>query len=218
MKTKFALISVVIFVSACSSTPKEGIDPGNITAINNQTLSTNFTRQGVKVEWNCMFGTGMTQSTCVQTSIKGIEVTGYAPSFGNSEALRENAFKIANDVALDKLIRFVKQDISSTRVTTTLAKNIEKAADRTKSKIRAGEEITMSDDEASKDTNYAVRENTNDTVRQITESIRTNANGIIRGAYAINERVVDRQTVAVTIRWEQALSKNLNSIRKQFGN
>lgn len=218
MKIKFILISAAFLVSACSSTPKEGLDSGNITAVNNQSLTSTFNRKGIKVEWDCMFGTGFSQLTCVQTSIKAIEVTGYAPSFGNSEALRENAFKVANDVAMDKLIRFVKQDIHSTRVTTTLAKNIEKATDKTKSKIRAGEEVEMNDDDAMKDSNVAVRDNINDTVRQVTESIRTNAGGIIRGARAIDERIVDRQTVAVTIRWEQGLSKKLNSIRKQFGN
>lgn len=218
MKRTIVLASLVVLLSACSSSPKEGLDPGNISAINNQTLTSTFNRQGIKVEWNCVFGTGFSQTTCVQTSIKAIEATGYATSFGNSEVLRETAFKVANDAAMDKLIRFVKQDIKSTRVTTTLAKNIEKAQDRTKSKIRAGEEVSMSDDDAMKDTNYAVRENTNDTVRQVTESIVTNANGIIRGARAIDERIVDRQTVAVTVRWEQGLSKSLNSIRKQFGN
>ena len=217
MKLKFGIVSFCAILAACSSTPKEDTDNGN-TPRDSQTLSSTFKREGIKVEWNCMFGTGFSKTTCVQTSIKYIEATGYAPSFGNSEALRENAFKVANDVAMDKLIRFVKQDINSTRVTTTLAKNIERANDRIKSKIRAGEEVSMNDDDAMKDTNYSVRENTNETVRQITESIRTNANGIIRGARAIDERIVDRQTVAVTVRWEQGLSKSLNSIRKQFGN
>lgn len=218
MKVKLAAALSVMFVVGCSTVPpKEGIEPGHITAINAQTLTSTFSRNSIKVEWDCMFGTGFSQTTCVQTKIKSITVTGYAPSFGSSEALRESAFKVSYDVALDKLIRFIKQDINSSRVTTTMAKNIEKAADRTKTRINAGEEVEMSDTDASKDTNYAVRENTNDTVRNLTEVIRTQASGIIRGAQIVDEKVVDRQTVATTIKWDAATSNAVRNLRKQFG-
>lgn len=203
--------------SGCSTPSiKDGIEPGKITAINNQTLTSTFNRESIKVEWDCMWGTGISQLTCVQTKIKSITVTGYAPTFGSSEALRENAFKVSYDVALDKLIRFVRQDISSSRVTNTMAKNIEKAADRTKTKITAGEDVAMSDVDAIKDTNYAIRENTNDTVRSFTEIVRTNANGIIRGAQIVEEKIVDRQTVATTIKWDAKTANAVMDIRKQF--
>lgn len=218
MKVKVLVAAIAVFVAGCSTTPpKEGIEPGTITSINAQTLTTNFNRNTIKVEWNCLWGTGMTRTTCVQTSIKSITVTGYAPSFGASEALRESAFKVSYDVALDKLIRFIKQDINSTRVTNTMAKNIEKAADRTKTRIAAGEDVEMSDADAAKDTNYAVRENTNDTVRSFTEVIRTQATGIIRGAQIVEEKIVDRQTVATTIKWESSVSNAVRGLRKQFG-
>jgi hypothetical protein len=217
MKVKFAAVLSVMFVVGCSSVPtKEGIEPGNITAINAQTLTSTFSRNSIKVEWDCMFGTGFSQTTCVQTKIKSITVTGYAPSFGSSEVARESAFKVSHDVALDKMIRFIKQDINSSRVTTTMAKNIEKAADRTKTRIAAGDEVSMSDTDASNDTNYAVRENTNDTVRNLTEVIRTQASGIIRGAQIVDEKIVDRQTVATTIKWDAATSNAVRNLRKQF--
>ena len=38
---------------------------------------------------------GLTDAMCNKTDIKGIEVTAYAPSFGNSENNRETAFKVA---------------------------------------------------------------------------------------------------------------------------
>jgi hypothetical protein len=218
MKVKLLVASIALFAAGCSTVPhKDGIEPGNITAVNAQTLTSNFSRNSIKVEWNCFWGTGITQSTCVQTSIKSITVTGYAPSFGSSDALRETAFRVSYDVALDKLIRFVKQDIDSSRVTNTMAKNIEKAADRMKTRISAGEDVAMSDADAAKDTNYAVRENTNDTVRSFTEVIRTQANGIIRGAQIVEEKVVDRQTVATTIKWESSVSNAVRGLRKQFG-
>ncbi len=209
--------AVTLFAAGCSTTPtKDGVDPGHITSINAQTLTSSFSRNSIKVEWDCMFGTGFSQTTCVQTKIKSITVTGYAPSFGASDALRESAFRVSHDMALDKLIRFIKQDINSTRVTNTMAKNIEKAADRTKTRIVAGEEVEMSDTDAAKDTNYAVRENTNDTVRAFTEIIRTNANGIVRGAQIVEEKVVDRQTVATTIKWDAKTSTAVRNLRKQF--
>lgn len=219
MKAKhIAVIVSSLFISACAtSSLNDGVEPGKVTAIQAQTLTSTFNRESIKVEWDCMWGTGISQLTCVKTNIKSITVTGYAPSYGSTEALRETAFRVSHDVALDKLIRFIKQDINSVRVTNTMAKNIEKAADRTKTRISAGEQVEMSDADAAKDTNYAVRENTNDTVRSVTEIIRTNANGIIRGAQIVDERVVDRQTVATTIRWEADASKATYNLRKQFG-
>jgi hypothetical protein len=97
-----------------------------------------------------------------------------------------------------------------------LGKNVEKAQDRIKSRIKADEDVAMSDEDVGKDTNFAVRENTNDTVRNFTETVRTNSQGIIRGARAIDESIVDRQTVAVTIRWDTASEKASTYLRKRF--
>jgi hypothetical protein len=217
MKFKVLVLVSAIMLAGCSSAPKkEGLEAGPITPISAQQLSTSFKRQGVKIEWDCAWGTGLFESTCVKNSIKSIEVTGYASSFGNSEVMREQAFKVAHDTALDKLIRFVRQDIVSTRVTATMSKNIEKAQDRVKHRIKADEEISMSDDEASKDTNWAVRENTNNTVRDLNETIRTNAQGVIRGARSVDEKIVDRQTVAVTLRWDANGDKAAEYLRKRF--
>ena len=220
MKSPIIVVAtLVLALTGCGTAPKQqGIDPGQITAINAQKLSTTFKRQGVKLEWECAWGTGMFEATCMQGKIKAIEVTGYAPSFGNSEVMRETAFTVAHDVALGNLIRFVKQDIATSRVTNTLTKNVEKANDRIKAKIRADEEVTMSDEDAAKDTNYAVRENINDTVRTVTDSIRSQATGIVRGVRVTDESIVDRQTVSVTIRWSVEGEKAADSLRKHFGN
>ena len=204
MKSKIIALAVAVALSGCSSfTSKKGEGDANaLTPITAQKLSSTFKRQGVKMEWDCMWGTGMTETTCVRNNIKAVEVTGYANAYGNSEVMREQAFKVAHDIALDKLVRFVKQDITSSRVTTTMAKNIEKAQDRIKNRIKSDEEVPMSDEDAAKDTNFAVRENTNQAVRTITETVRTNAHGIVKGARIIDESVVDRQTVSVTLRWD----------------
>lgn len=216
MKFHAITIAVLLAVSGCSSTKEAKIEGAPITALTAQKLSTSFKRQGVKIEWDCIWGTGMFDATCIKTDIKSIEVTGYATSFGNSEVMREQSFKVAHDVALDKLIRFVKQDITSNRVVSTLGKNVEKAQDRIKNRIKSDEDVAMSDEDVGKDTNFAVRENTNDTVRNFTETIRTNSQGIIRGARAIDESIVDRQTVGVTIRWDTSSEKASTYLRKRF--
>ena len=126
MKLSVIAITALILLAGCSSTKKATVESAPIEALNAQKLSSSFKRQGIKIEWDCKYFTGVFDATCIKNEIKAIEVTGYAPSFGASEVMRETAFKVAHDQALDKLIRFVKQDISSTRVTNTIAKNIEK--------------------------------------------------------------------------------------------
>lgn len=217
---KLSAIAVALTLSACSSTKvnNSSIDSGTVTAINAQKLTTNFKRQGIKLEWECAWGTGafgLTDAMCSKGDLKSIEVTSYATSNGNSENNRETAFKVAEMKAKAKLRHFIHEDITSTNVVNTVAKNVEKANDRIKSKI-TGEDVSMSDDEASKDTNYAIRENTNDTVRTLTESIRKQASGILRGVQVIDEKIVDRQTVGVTIRWDQDSEKASNILGRKF--
>lgn len=220
MKLKLSVIVLALSLAACSSTkPSVGLDGGNVTPINAQKLETTFKRKGIKLEWECAFGTGafgLTDAMCSKGDIKAVEVTGYAPSNGNSEWARENAYKVAEMNAKAKLRRFINEDVYTSEVTNTLSKNVEKANDRIKHRINAGEEVAMSDDEASKDTNFAVRENTNETVRTVTEVIRVNAQGILRGVYMVDSKIVDRQTVSVTIRWDRDSDRGSHQLNKVF--
>lgn len=220
MKLKLSVIVLALSLAACSSTkPSAGLDGGNVTPINAQKLETTFKRKGIKLEWECAFGTGafgLTDAMCSKGDIKAVEVTGYAPSNGNSEWARENAYKVAEMNAKAKLRRFINEDVYTSEVTNTLSKNVEKANDRIKHRINAGEEVAMSDDEASKDTNFAVRENTNETVRTVTEVIRVNAQGILRGVYMVDSKIVDRQTVSVTIRWDRDSDRGSHQLNKVF--
>jgi hypothetical protein len=207
MKRVLLVTAIALTLSACSSVSLNKADnPGSMTPIHSQKLSSNFTRKGIKLEYDCAFGTGafgMTDAMCNKTDIKAIEVTAYAPSYGNSENNRENAFRVAEMRAKAKLRHFIQEDVSSSQVKTVIAKNIEKANDRIKQRINANEEVNMTDDEATKETNWAIRENTNDTVQTLTETVRVNAAGIMRGVRSIDEKIVDRQTVQVTIRWDK---------------
>ena len=219
MKIKLTALVLALALFGCSSTKQASIESGQITAINAQKLTTNFKRKGVKLEWECAWGTGafgLTNAMCSKGDIKAIEVTSYATSNGNSENNRETAFKVAEMKAKAKLRHFIHEDVYSSTVQNTMAKNVEKANDRIKNRIKSDEDVAMSDEDSSKDTNFAIRENSNDTVRTVTESIRTQAQGILRGIQVADESIVDRQTVAVTIRWDKDSEASANYFNKKF--
>ena len=207
MKRVLLVTAVALMLTACGSTKTSGsLDGGSITPVNAQKLETTFKRKGIKIEWECAWGTGMfgiTDAACVKGDIRAIEVTDYANSFGNSEVNREQAFRAAEMRAKAKLRHFIHEDVNSSQVKSIMARNVEKANDRIKQRISASEEVAMSDEDAGKDTNFAIRENTNNTVQTVTETIRVNASGILRGVQVKDAVIVDRQTVQVTIRWDK---------------
>jgi len=213
MKRLFLTLSVIAALAGCSSTPvAEKADPTK-----DQTLVSTFSRNSVKVEWSCKYFTGFSEKTCVKGNIVAIEATGYAPAYGNTEALRETAFSVAHDVALDKIVRFVKQDITSSRVTNTLTKNVEKANDLIRRNSKNNAE--QSDEDASTANSSSIdtdRTNINETVRSVIENIRSQATGIIRGSQIVDEKVVDKKTVAVTVRWSAHDSEESSNIGHYF--
>lgn len=220
MKQVILVTAVALILGACSSTKPGSAEPsGSVTPVYAQKLSTNFTRKGIKMEWECAWGTGafgLTDAVCSKGAIKAIEVTDYAPSFGNSEVNREQAFRVAEMRAKARLRQFIQEDVNTTQVKTTLSKNVEKANDRIKQRISANEQVDMSDDEATRETNWAVRENTNETVQTVTETVRVNAGGILRGLYIKDAVIVDRQTVQVTLRWDKDSEKASEYFRNRF--
>lgn len=212
MKQLIFVISAAIVLSACSSTPKDD----KPEQISDQRLVSNFTRNNVKLEWSCKWGSGIFEKTCIKGDIKAIEATGYATSYGNSEALRETAFATAHDVALDKLVRFIRQDLTSSRVTNTLTRNVEKANDTIKTGTFPAEVSENDTGTGPTGGNKSERNNVNETVRTVVDNIRTQANGIIRGAQVVDEKIVDKQTVAVTVRWSVTNVEQVNRLGKYF--
>jgi hypothetical protein len=212
MKQLVLVSALLLALAGCSTSPTKTSDAPQITPIQSQKLTSNFVRRGVKLEFNCKWYS----VNCNSVEPTAIEVTATAVSNGNSESNRETAFVVAEMNAKAKLRRFIQEDISSTQVTNTISKNIEKANDRIKQRIANGEEVAMSDTEAAKDTNWAVRENTNDITRTVTEIVRVNASGILRGVKTVDERIVDRQTVQVTIRWDRDSEATSQFFNKKF--
>jgi len=205
-----ALVSAISLVG-CSSM-KRG--EGEFDQIRNQKLSTSFKQDTIRIETDCSWYT-WNKSNCAITSI---EAVGTASSNGNTESNRRTALIRAGDRARANVRHFIQEEISSTRVTNTLAKNVEKASDRMKSRTTTGEVVSMSDSDAEKDTNHSVRENSNDTAYQLSENIRVNAEGILRGFKVIKQEVIGAQEVSVTIRWDKESEQVSNQLRKKFGN
>lgn len=221
MKLKYIVIATMVALAGCSTTKvADVVEAPQVTAIGNQKLTSEFKRRGIKIEYECAWGTGMfglTDRFCSKTDLKSIEATAYAPSFGNTENNREVAFRVAEDQAKAKLIRFLREDIQTTSVTKTISKNIEQANDRLKQKLSASEDVSMSEEDASKDTNYAIRENTNNTTREFVDTVRNQAAGILKGVYVLEEKIAGRQTVQVTIRWDRDSERSAHDIRRVMG-
>ena len=202
---------MLVALVGCSTT-KRG--EGEFDQIRTQKLSTSFKQDTIRIETDCAWFT-LDKSKCDITSI---EAVGTASANGNTESNRRTALIRAGDRARANVRHFIQEDVSSTRVTNTLAKNVEKASDRMKSRTTTGEAVSMSDTDAEKDTNHSVRENSNDTAYQLNETIRVNAQGILRGFKVIKQEVVGPQEVSVTIRWDKESELVSNQLRKKFGN
>jgi len=194
MKFKLSALVIALSMTACSSM-KTGNGTNSSTPIVNQKLSTSFLAEGIKIETKCswnMFG----KDDC---QLVGIEAIGTAPTFGNTISNRKNALSVAHDRALNQVARFVNQEVTSNRVQNTIAKNIEKATDKVKSGKADDSTVEMSDKEASK---LSLRENHNDTVVTMTETIQTSAKAILRGFIKTDEKIIGDQEVSVTVRWD----------------
>ncbi len=194
---KLSVLACCVILAACSSTK-------NNAPIGEQKLSTNFVSESIKIETKCSWmGMG---SDC---AIIAIESRGTAPSFGGTANNRKNAMTRAELRASANVAEFLSKDITSNRVTTTIAKNIEKASDKVRQGKADGETVEMTDQEAK---NISLRENNNDTAVQLTETVRSNSQAVLKGFVKIKEEIIGQQEVAVTIRWDL----KSNDARKQL--
>ena len=209
---KYTLLALAITALVGCSTTKRG--EGEFDQIRNQKLSTSFKQDTIRIETDCAWYTPFKSDG----EIVSIEAIGTAATNGNTESNRRTALIRAGDRARAQVAHFMKEEVTSSRVQNTLAKNVEKASDRMKSRTTTGEVVTMSDSDAEKDTNHSIRENSNDTAYQLSETIRVNADARLRGFKVIKQEVVGKQEVAVTIRWDKDSERTSNNLRKKFGN
>ena len=199
--------AAVLALVGCASTKTE--EP-----IRSQKLSTSFKGDTIKIETDCSWYK-FDKSDC---DIVSIEAVATASANGNTESNRRTALIRAGDRARASVRHFIDEEINSSRVNTTLAKNVEKASDRIKSRTANGDTVEMSDTEADKDTNFSIRDNSNDTAYGLTETIRVNASGILRGFKVVKQEVVGKQEVSVTIRWDKESDRAAGALRKKFSN
>jgi len=197
MKRILSVVAIATLMTACSSTK-----PSNM--VGDQKLSTSFVNEHIKIETKCSwFGS---DSDC---KIVAIEATATAPSFGATVNNRKVALTRAEMRAKGNVAEFLDSQVSTSRVQTTIAKNIEKASDKVRQGKSDGETVEMTDTEAK---NISLRENANDTSVTLTETLRTSSQAILRGFRKVDEKVVGDQEVAVTIRWDV----QSNNSRKQL--
>ena len=205
---KLILIGISIALIGCTTLKSD--NGGNISQpIASQKLATSFVNEKIKIETKCaLFGLS---SDC---KIVAIESTATAPTFGNTVNNRKNALTVAEMRANSNVSEFLNKEITTSRVNNTIAKNIEKASDIMKKGTSDGSTVELTDKEA---TNISLRENKNETVVQLTETIRTSSMAILKGFVKIKEEVVGDQEVSVTIRWdlenEMARNQLLNKMK-----
>ena len=205
MNLKLAAITIAIILAGCASTKNsEGEGP-----VKTQKLSTSFAGEKIKIETNCTWRM-FKPNEC---EVVAIESTATATSFGNTANNRKTALTVAELRANSHVAEFIAKDISTTRVTSTIAKNLEKANDKVKSGNSDNKTVEMSDKEAA---TISLRENNNETIHQLTETIRTSSQAILKGFIKINEEVVGNQEVLVTIRWDKDNERAAETLRKKF--
>lgn len=193
MKFKLSVLVIALSLGACSSM-KTGNGTNTSDPIASQKLSSSFTSENIKIETKCTWF-----SLKRDCKIVAIEATGTAPSFGNTTNNLRNALTRAEMRASANVSEFLTKEITTNRVNNTIAKNIEKATDKVNSGKADDKSVEMTDKEAK---NISLRENTNDTVVQLTETIQTSSRSILKGFVKVKEEVVGVQEVSVTIRWD----------------
>ncbi len=198
-----SVLVLALGLTACSST--KTVNPDE--AIRNQTLNTSFTDEGVKIITDCKWYKPW-QNNC---EIIAIEATASTWTNGATANQISEARKVARLEAFANVSHFIKTQITSTRVVSTVAKHVEKATDQ----FNGATESSMSDKEAK---NLSARENSNDTARTVTRTVREHSESILRGFREMKTEKIGQQEIAVTIRWDKESERAAGEMRKRFGN
>ena len=202
MKKTLTVLAITTVLAGCSTT--KSVNPDE--PIRNQKLSTSFVSEGIKIETDCAwykFG----KSEC---DVTAIESTAVAWTNGATAVQVGEARKVARMEASANVAHFLNEKITSNRVTTVMAKHIEKAKDTVTS-----DKSVMTDKEAQQ-LNTINRENANDTARTVTRTISSNAEAILKGFKTIKEEPVGQQEISVTIRWDLESDRAAAQLRKRF--
>lgn len=210
-----AVAGAVALITGCSgpryhsnSNPSGMVAPGNQTAISEQRATEDFKREGIKIEYT-WGGMG--------SKIKALEVTGYAPVWGNSAQAIESSYKVAELDAKRKLNDFInRENIQSTTSVTMITRNLEKAQDNKRNRIATN--IVTTDSEVGADSanhNVALRQDAINISNTLQQNIRASSRGILGGLRMIDNGVLnDGRTVRVVFRWEEGMTDAIIDVRK----
>jgi hypothetical protein len=214
-----AVAGAVAVLAGCSSpnyhsnsNPGGMVAPGQQTAISEQRATEDFKRDGIKIEYT-WGGLG--------SGIKAIEVTGYAPVWGNSSQALESSYKVAELDAKRKLNDFInRENITSSTSVTMITRNLEKAQDNKRNNIATNVETSDADVETgggSSNQNIAIRQDALSIANTLQQNIRTSSRGILGGLRMIDNGVMNNgRTVRVVFRWEEGLTKGIIDVRKSM--
>jgi hypothetical protein len=213
-----AVAVAMLTLAGCSSTRYDGsaISPGSsaTTGISEQTATSDFKRQGVKVIYS------------LSGNLEAIEVTGYAAVWGGSQNAQREAFRVAELEAKKSLNDFInKETIRSTTSVKMISQNLEHAQDNKTNNFASNksndELVAIDEEQAGKVSDTNSQENTavrNDALKiasRVSTTITTQNKGIIGGLYLVQGEVInDGKNVQVLYRWD----KKHTEVRKQVRN
>jgi hypothetical protein len=236
--TSITLLSILIMTTTgCSmfGGKANDVDVPKTTAVTKQKLSTYFEDDGIRVNWECVDRNGWTLNmTCSESVIESIEATVTVPANGGTNFNGASANQIGQLESMAMIARFINEEITTERVVTLMAQNVEKADDTYRNPISGTGQnnvnaprlpavvgITSSEPQAPRDTskpnmNFAVRSNVNDTVRDLNTIVRGNAQAIMRGTtFKVDQK--DDQLIQITAVWEREMADNVqNKIQTYF--
>jgi predicted small lipoprotein YifL len=171
-----AAATAIASLTACGSFG--GFNSNSDKQIRNQKLQTSF-NDGLKVETNCSWFGG--DESCEFVSF---EATVTVPSLGGTGANAHTTKIRAEAEAKAKIARYLSEKIDSNIVTTTIAKNIEKAKDSLKTENGDTENVvamTENEAKATPSKNISFRENDNNTAYGVSQTIRQFASSKLQG-------------------------------------
>ena len=236
--TSITLLSILIMTTTgCSmfGGKANDVDVQKTTAVTKQKLSTYFEDDGIRVNWECTDRNGWTLNmTCSESVIESIEATVTVPANGGSNFNGASANQIGQLESMAMIARFINEEITTERVVTLMAQNVEKADDTYRNPISGTGQnnvnaprlpavvgITSSEPQAPRDPskpnmNFAVRSNVNDTVRDLNTVVRGNAQAIMRGTvFKVDQK--DDQLIQITAIWEREMADSVqNNIQSYF--
>jgi len=214
MNFKLITLVSVMALAGCSSpnyqsqsNPSGQVNPGQQTAISEQRATEDFKRDGIKIIYG-MFSGG----------IEAIEVTGYAPVWGNSASAIESSYKVAELDAKRKLNDFInKESITSSTSVEIISHNLEKATDNKTNNIANNTSVSTSDTETTGQINQAIRQDALNISSRLQQNIRTSSRGILGGLRMIDNEVVGNgRNVKVVFRWDKKNETGILDVRKSM--